>query len=179
MARKQFEVVSAQTRPQFEAKLRELLVSGNAKVATPWDAPTGFVSEHDLIVYIGGQPGASDVPEEVIVSCIETIDERGYVESARPCGAESVLVAVARCCVEGSIGCFVLDDEVPSLETTFASANGGAIISVQAEHIDDVADMLDDVDVPYTALGQVGGDRIIASGEPDNVTYIDLALSDL
>lgn len=176
MAQKKFSIASAETRPQFEAKLCELFEVSNAKVKTPWDAPTGFINKRDLIVYIGGQPGSSDVPGEVVDSCVEALDERGFVESARPCGSDSVLIAVAHCCAEGGIGCFILDDEVPTLENVFVGAQGGVIITVHPEHIDDVADMLDDVDVPYTALGQVGGDRIIASGEPDNVTYIDLSL---
>lgn len=178
MSKSQIKIMSAQTRPQFEDRLREL-VAVAYKVKTPWDAPTGFMNKRDLIVYVGGLPGESDVPDEVVVSCVEALDERGYVQSARPCGTDSVIVAIARCCEEGGIGCFVLDDEVPSLEDTFVSANGGAIITVSPEHIDDVADQLDDVDVPYTALGQVGGDRIIASGEPDNKTYIDLGLNEL
>lgn len=175
---KKIELVSAESRPQFEAKLKEL-INSESKVKTPWDAPTGFMNKRDLIVYVGGQPGDSDVPAEVVTSVIEAVDERGLVQSARPCGEDSVLVAVARSCVEGGIGCFILDDEVPSLETTFVGAQGGAIITVAPDYIDEVADQFDDVDVPYTALGQVGGDRIIASGEPDNMTYIDLALADL
>lgn len=178
MSRNQVKIESAQARLQFEAKLREL-ASVAYNIKTPWDAPTGFMNKRDLIVYVGGLPGDSDIPDEVITSCVEALDERGYVQSARLCGPDSVIVAIARSCEEGGIGCFVLDDETPSLENTFVSAQGGAIISVSPEHIDDVADQLDDVDVPYTALGQVGGDRIIASGEPDNLTYIDLALADL
>lgn len=175
---KNIKLVSAEARPQFEAKLKEL-VADAYKVETPWNAPTGFMNKRDLIVYVGGEPGSNEVPERVVASVIETVDERGLIQSARPCGKDSVIVAVARCCEEGGIGCFVLDDEVPSFDTTFMSAEGGAIITVCAEDIDELADQLDDVDVPYTALGQVGGDRIIASGEPDNMTYIDLALTDL
>lgn len=178
MADNRFVPVSAESRPQFEARLRELLAQP-VSVDTPWDAPTAFMNKRDLIVYVGGQPGDSDVPFDVVVSVIEGADERGYVQSARPCMSDSVVTAVARCAVEGSIGCFILDDEVPSLDTTFVPAEGGAIVTVMPEHIDDFADQLDDVDVPYTALGQVGGSHIIASGEPDNLTYIDLSLNEL
>lgn len=179
MADKRHTPPSAESRPQFEARLRELLQEAPATTATPWDAPTGFMNKRDLIVYIGGEPGSSDIPDSVITSVVEAVDERGFVQSARLCGSDSVVVAVGRSCVEGSIGCFVLDDEVPSLDTTFTPANGGAIITVAPEHIDELADQLDDIDVPYTALGQVGGNHIIASGEPDNMTYIDLSLNEL
>lgn len=179
MTGKKVEIASAQTRPQFEAKLRELLAQEPPVEKTPWDAPTEFMNKRDLIVYVGGQPGMKEIPLPVIISSIEGADERGFVQSARLCGGEAVLVAVARCCIEGAIGCFVLDDEVPSLDGTFVATTNGAIVTVPQEHIDDFADQLDDIDVPYTALGQVGGDRIIASGEPNNVTYIDLGLSEL
>lgn len=178
MAAKKFGIVSAETRPQFEAKLRELLAEG-ASTKTPWDAPTEFMNKRDLIVYVGGLPGTSDVPGEVVTSVVAALDERGLVQSARPCASDSVVVAVARCCVDGNIGCFILDDEVPTLESVFKSAPNGAVITVNPEHIEDLADQLDDVEVPYTALGQVGGSHIIASGEPDNMTYIDLSLADL
>lgn len=173
-----FTPQSSPSRPQFEERLRELLAQPGSH-ETPWDAPTAFINKRDIIVYIGGVPGDSDVSDEVVSSVIEAVDERGFVQSARPCGSDSVVVAVARCCVEGSIGCFILDDEVPSFETTFTPANGGAIITVSPEHLNDFADQLDDIEVPYTALGQVGGSHIIASGEPDNVTYVDLPLTDL
>lgn len=178
MARSKIKLVSAESRPQFEAKLRELLAVP-ASHETPWDAPTGFMNKRDLIVYVGGMPGASEVEEDVIVSCVKSLDDRGFIQTARLCGADGIVTAVGRCCVDGNIGCFILDDEVPSMETTFTPAEGGALIAVSPEDIDEVADQLDDVDIPYTALGQVGGDRIIASGEPDNMTYIDLPLADL
>lgn len=179
MSDKNHSPLSSELRPQFEARLRELLAAAPASSATPWDAPTGFMNKRDLIVYIGGQPGASDIPDTVVASVVEAVDDRGFVQSARLCGSDSVLVAVARSCVEGNIGCFVLDDEVPSMESVFMPANGGAIITVAPEFIDELADQLDDIDVPYTALGQVGGSHIIASGEPDNMTYIDLSLEAL
>lgn len=178
MARKKLSTVSAETRPQFEAKLRELLATPSSH-ETPWDAPTEFMNKRDMILYVGGLPGTEDIEAEVVTSVIEAVDNRGFVQSARPCGDDSVIVAIARCCIEGNIGCFVLDDEVPSLDGTFVAAKGGAIITVSPEYVGELADQLDDIDVPYTALGQVGGDRIIASGEPDNMTYIDLGLSEL
>lgn len=178
MADNKYAPVSAATRPQFEERLREVL-SHPTETTSHWDVPTKFVTKRDVIVYIGGQPGANDTPFDVVESLVEALVERGLARSARACDKDGVLACVARCCIEGSIGCFVLDDVEPTMDVVFGDATGGAVISVAPNAIEPLADQLDDIDVPYMALGQVGADRIIASGEPDNMTYVDLGLDEL
>lgn len=178
MADNKFAPVSAATRPQFEQRLREVLAKPVDATAL-WDIPTKFVDKRDLIVYIGGAPGSDETPFEVVESVVEALVERGLAKSARRCDADGILACVARCCVEGSIGCFVLDDAEPTLDTIFCDTSNGVVVSVSQSAIEPLADQLDDIEVPYTALGQVGADRIIASGEPDNMTYVDLALNEL
>ena len=56
---------------------------------------------------------------------------------------------------------------------------GCVLVSLPCDRVEQLADALDDVDVPYAALGQVGGDHIIVAGVPSNETYVDLALSEL
>lgn len=181
------------TMPQRELS-SELVTRVQACLEQPesprltWNISTHFIADHDIVALIGFVPddltdsavSEGDASTEVVSSVISALIERGLLHSARDCDASGLATCIARCCVEGSLGCFIaLDDQDINPNNAFAEVPGCVVVSFSADQVEDVADVLDDVDLSYSALGQIGGDRIIVSGMPSNRTYIDFTLSEL
>lgn len=168
----------SEMRSQYEGRLHEELACPDDTRA--FDAPTSFVDEHDIIVLVGnlGEDGDEDAPE-VVDSVVRAAIGKGVVKSARACGKGGIAACVARCCKEGGIGCFIIgEQDAVIFEESFAEVPGRVVVSVASRDVEDFADMLDDVDASYVALGQVGGDRIVLAGM-DVAVRVDLPVSAL
>lgn len=167
---------SADERAQFERRLKDYMRKPESR-SDDWGVTRGFVDRHDIIVLVGYE---ADDEQAVVDSVLRAGVARGLIRSVRSCGEGGAATCVGRCCKEGGVGCYVLESaETPSLEEAFKPLDGCAIISVSPKHVEALADLFDDVDVPYIALGQVGGDRVIFCGAPDDKTYVDLAVDEL
>lgn len=173
-------VATSEDRSLFERRLREELAKPEGP-AGDWHVPAGFVDRHDIIVLVGNTGDERDdcVPDEVVDSVVRAAAKDGLVKSARRCGEGGVATCVARCCKAGGLGCYVMGErETLSVEGCFEQMPGRVVVSASARRVQALADMLDDVDVPYAALGQVGGSRVTLAGT-DNEPLIDLELAEL
>lgn len=169
--------------PELAARMVKALSQAD-EAETPWPVSTSFVASHDIVAIIGNLPGSDEdsdeTSSEVIDSVIDAAVSRGLIHSAREVGEDGLAIAVARCCRGGSIGCYIaVDDHEIRPEDAEVALAGCVLVSLPCDRVEQLADALDDVDVPYAALGQVGGDHIIVAGVPSNETYVDLALSEL
>ena len=168
-------------RPMFETRLREELARPEtvAEGNRAWDVPAGFQREHDIIVLVGRVAEGDAASSKVTDSVVDAASSEGLLRSARRCGDDGVATCVARCCKDGGLGCFVMEErESLTLDECFAAVPGRVVVSVAPARAQALADMLDDVEVPYAALGQVGGDRLVLA-DTDDKTLVDLPLSEL
>lgn len=167
---------STNERVQFEGRLKEALGKPEPQ-SYDWGVTASFVEPRDIIVLVGYE---AEDEQDVVDSVLRAGIARGLIRSARSCGEDGAAPCVARCCKDGGIGCYVIESsDTPSLDEAFSPLVGCVVISVAPKHVETLADLFDDVDVPYIALGQVGGDRITFCAAPDDKTYVDLALDEL
>jgi phosphoribosylformylglycinamidine synthase len=157
----------------------------------------GFVTEGDIIVMVGetaDELGGSQylhVRHSVDAGAVPQVDferervvndvlcqgiDAGLIHGAHACGEGGLAVALVESAVVGGHGFVVaLDDDLDPASSLFSETQGRVIVTVDSEHSDDLADLLDATEVPYTALGAVHGDRVRIDDERQH-TLIDLPL---
>jgi phosphoribosylformylglycinamidine synthase subunit PurL len=93
----------------------------------------------------------------------------GRLSSAHDVSDGGLAVALAECCIASGLGARV---EVPDL---FGEGPGGVVVSGPAEAIDELAETCSEHG--FIRLGEVGGDRLVASGPAAtlSVPVVDLA----
>ena len=93
----------------------------------------------------------------------------GLVRSAHDVSEGGLAVALAECCIAGGIGAAV---DVPDL---FGEGPGGVVVSGALASIDKLAESLSEHG--FLRLGEVGGDRLVATGPAAtlSVPVVDLA----
>jgi phosphoribosylformylglycinamidine synthase len=150
---------------------------------------SGFVREGDAIALIGPfvpSPLGSELEklEGGLATELPAVDlERqaralgvvreavraGLVSSAHDVSEGGLAVALAECCIAGGLGARV---EVPDL---FGEGPGGVIVSGPPQAIDTLAEMASEHG--FLRLGEVGGERLVASGPAAtlSVPVVDLA----
>jgi phosphoribosylformylglycinamidine synthase len=93
----------------------------------------------------------------------------GFVSSAHDVSEGGLAVAVAECCIAGAIGARV---ELPDL---FGEGPGGVVVSGSRESLEQLVETCSEHG--FLRLGEVGGDRLVASGPAAtlSVPVVDLA----
>lgn len=105
-----------------------------------------------------------DLEKKVQELCLLGIKE-GIVKSAHDTSEGGLAVALAECCLtaEGvNKGAEVdLEDKIRVDALLFGETQSRIIITVDKGKVDRLQKMADDIDVPVTVIGKVGGDRLI------------------
>jgi phosphoribosylformylglycinamidine synthase II len=150
---------------------------------------SGFIQEGDVIALIGPfEPSplgselekltgelASELPEVDLerqgraLRAVREAVRAGLVSSAHDVSEGGLAVALAECCIAGGLGARV---ELPDL---FGEGPGGVVVSAPLASIDKLSETLSEHG--FMRLGEVGGDRLAASGPAAtlSVPVVDLA----
>jgi phosphoribosylformylglycinamidine synthase len=165
-------------------------------------ATADFKNEGDVIVLVGetfDELGASEYLKVVcgqvagrapeldlelegaVQDAVCSAVRAGLVASAHDCSEGGLAVALAECCVSGEIGAnVVLDNEISAVAALFSESASRILVSVHPKMAEELLDLLESFDVPFSVIGQVGGDVLAidtaASGEQTNVIETPLAL---
>ncbi|MCL2757466.1 MAG: phosphoribosylformylglycinamidine synthase subunit PurL [Coriobacteriia bacterium] len=92
----------------------------------------------------------------------------GLLASAHDCSEGGVAIALAESCIAGGLGAtLALDDDLPGVASLFSESQSRIVISVADENVEVILDMLAERAVPYSVIGEVGGDRFVIEGKVD------------
>ncbi len=132
---------------------------------TMFDKNTGPIPELDLKY------------EKHVQDTILSAIKQGYIKSAHDISDGGLAVALSECCIsnhENMTGASVeLSDEIRPDCLLFGETQSRVIVSVSEDNAGRLVEHCVQNDIPFSALGRVGGDRLKIGG------FIDLPLADM
>lgn len=105
--------------------------------------------------------------EKLVQKTTLSLIRKGLVKSAHDCSEGGLAVALAECCVASNKGADInLTDGNRATALLFAESQSRIVISTPKDQVDVVLHYLNEVEVPYKVLGNVGGSElsIVGSG---------------
>ena len=121
-------------------------------------------------------PVAVDLPAEAaLIRLLTTAAQRGLLRSAHDCSDGGLAVALAECAVAGGVGFDGASIELGSRvdAALFGEAGARAVVSVHPRDRGACGALAHEMEVPFTLLGTVSGDRLRIGAA------IDLPISDI
>ena len=90
------------------------------------------------------------------------------LNSAHDCSDGGIAVALIESAIQGGLGFNVaLDDGLAPALSLFSESQSRVVVSCAADKVDAVLDLLQDADVPFSVLGDVGGDTVTVQNKFD------------
>lgn len=154
------------------------------KIATP-----GFKNEGDTIMLIGetadelGGTEYLNVIHGLTTGAIPDIDleleadvqrfvrdavRAGLLANAHDCSEGGAAVALAECCIAGGKGAqVVFDDDLIACASLFSETQSRILVSASNTDMPDLLALIQRYDIPYSVIGEVGGERIIIDDKVD------------
>jgi len=103
--------------------------------------------------------------EKLVQTTTLQLIEEGLVRSAHDCAEGGLAVALAECCLAGNLGAEIsLTDSMRASSLLFSESQSRIIISTPKDKLDVVLKRLNENQVPYKVLGNVGGDELSITG---------------
>jgi phosphoribosylformylglycinamidine synthase len=124
---------------------------------------------------IAGAPPALVIEDELAIhrALLDAV-EAGLIKSAHDCSEGGVAVSLAECAIAGGIGASVaLDDDLAPAISLFSETQGRVVLTCAEQDAEALTDMLVSHDVPFSVIGEVGGERLVIEDK------LDVALSAL
>lgn len=126
---------------------------------------------------LGGTPPAIDLEAEArLQKCLLSMARSGLLASAHDCAEGGLAVALAECCIAGSMGATLRlpwnDAATPG--SLFGEDPSRVVISFAPFQAELVARRAKEHGVPFALLGKVGGDRLVIEGVLED-SVVDLA----
>jgi phosphoribosylformylglycinamidine synthase len=113
----------------------------------------------------GPCPDVDLAAEKRLVDLLATLAEKGLLASAHDVSDGGLAVALAECAMQGGVGATIaLDGAARSTALLFGESTGRAVISFAPEHEAAVRALAGEKNVPFSAAGWVGGDRLRIDG---------------
>jgi phosphoribosylformylglycinamidine synthase len=121
---------------------------------------------HDLV---SGRPPALDLAlERDVQRAVVDAIGAGLVKSAHDCSEGGIAVTLAESCIIGGIGAtLALDDGLQPAASLFSETQSRIVVTVAPADTDALTDLLLTHDVPYSVLGEVGGDSLVIEDKAD------------
>ena len=123
---------------------------------------------------------AGDIPsldlelEAAVQKAVRALIKAGLLKSAHDCSDGGIAVALVESAIAGDLGFEVaLDDGLADVSSLFSESQSRVVVSCAPDKVDTVLDMLTEADVPFSVLGDVGGERIVVKDK------LDLELSEV
>lgn len=116
-------------------------------------------SVHGLVA---GAPPALDLELEAAVHrVVREAIRSGIAKSAHDCSEGGVGVALAESAIAGGIGCSVyLDDDLAGVSSLYSESQSRVLLTLTESSMDALLEIFDRNEVPFSVLGQVGGERL-------------------
>ena len=150
----------------------------------------GFSDEGDLVFLLGGQEGTGGLEgseylevrhgivagkpsidlvfEKRVQRCCLSAIKRGIIKSAHDCSDGGLAVALAECCIRGSIGFKGTWEIQGRIDTTvFGEFQSGIVVSLEPGKAKELEKIATQAKVSLWRLGVVGGRRLIIAGLVD------------
>jgi len=128
-------------------------------------------SEYLKVVHglVAGKPPALDLElEGDVQAAVRAAVRAGLLQSAHDVSEGGIAVALTESCVLGHIGAQVaLDDELPAVSSLFSETQSRILVSVTEQAVPALLEVLAQQQVPYSVLGEVGGERLIIEDKLD------------
>jgi phosphoribosylformylglycinamidine synthase len=118
---------------------------------------------------IAGAPPALVIEDELDIhrALLDAI-EAGLVKSAHDCSEGGVAVALAESSIAGGVGASVaLDDDLYPVASLFSETQGRVVLTCAEADAEALTDLLVARDVPFSVIGEVGGDRLAVEDKLD------------
>lgn len=101
---------------------------------------------------------------EALLSAIEA----GLVKSAHDCSEGGVAVTLAECAIVSGLGATVaLDDDLAAAASLFSETQGRIVVTCSEADAEALVDMFVAARVPFSVIGEVGGDRLVIEDKVD------------
>jgi phosphoribosylformylglycinamidine synthase len=126
-------------------------------------------SEYLSVVHgvAAGMPPALVIEDELAVqrALLDAI-EAGLVKSAHDCSEGGAAVSLAECAIAGGLGASVaLDDDLAPVASLFSETQGRIVLTCAESDAEALTDLLVARNVPFSVIGEVGGDRLAIEGK--------------
>jgi phosphoribosylformylglycinamidine synthase len=118
---------------------------------------------------IAGAPPAMDIAEEFRIhkALLAAIDV-GLVKSAHDCSEGGIAVALAESAIVGGLGANVaLDDDLAPVYSLFSETQGRIVLTCAEADAEALTDLFVSRQVPFSVIGEVGGDRLTIEDKAD------------
>ncbi len=90
------------------------------------------------------------------------------MKSAHDCSEGGAAVALAECAIGGCVGATVaLDDELAPVFSLFSETQGRIVLTCADGSADALTSLLIERRVPFSVIGEVGGDRLVIEDKID------------
>lgn len=111
---------------------------------------------------VAGAPPALDLELEAAVQrVVREAIRSGIAKSAHDCSEGGLGVALAESAIAGGIGCSVyLDDDLAGVSSLYSESQSRVLLTLTESSMDALLEILDRNEVPFSVLGQVGGERL-------------------
>lgn len=121
--------------------------------------------------YVGGEPVGIDLEAEVALQrAMRTLARGGLLSSAHDVSDGGVGVCLAEACIGAGLGCRVRlpgDESVAPAARLFSEEPTRIVVSFAAADLDQVRRVCEAHGVPWEAIGEVTGDRLVIEGVLD------------
>lgn len=122
-------------------------------------------SEYLKVVHglVAGAPPTLDLElERAVRDCVRDAIRAGLVRSAHDCSEGGVAVALAECCIAGGMGARVdLGEDLNPVAALFSESQSRIVVTCREEDGDALIEFLVQRGVPYSVIGEAGGDDLI------------------
>jgi phosphoribosylformylglycinamidine synthase len=122
---------------------------------------------------VAGRPPVLDLElEGAVQSAVREAVRSGLLSSAHDCSEGGIAITLAESVIASGLGAsVVLDDGLPAVASLFSETASRIVVSCDPDNADTVLDLLQKHQVPYSVIGEVGGE-VLSIGTSDEAAGI-------
>lgn len=129
-------------------------------------------------IVAGRLPSLNMVREKNVQQVVLNAIDKGLINSAHDCADGGLAVTLAECCILGNVGADIsLLANCGPAAALFAETQSRIVVSLPADKLGQLREIVDDLKVECTVLGKVGGDKLTIS--INEVELVNTAVNEL